>query len=247
MKKHSLLILLVTLMLPFSSVVLANDYQLGIYELNRGQFKAAMAQFEPLAEDGFTPAQYQLAMMYKNGQGVRKNAQKAFELLTLAAKQNDSDAQFDLSLMYSEGNVVEKDLIKAFNLMTRSANKGLASAQYNLGVMYYKGQGVAKDNVKAADWYQKAAKLNYALAQFNLALMYFEGEGVEKSLDKSYIWNVIASYNGYDDATKSRDMDAHKLTKAEVTSAKEKADEIYRKIIQQAEINAKKANEKRFY
>jgi hypothetical protein len=42
-------------------------------------------------------------------------------------------------------------------------------------------------------------------------------------------------------------MDAHKLTKAEVTSAKEKADEIYRKIIQQAEINAKKASEKRFY
>jgi hypothetical protein len=156
MKKHSLLILLVTLILPFSSVVLANDYQLGIYELNRGQFKAAMAQFEPLAEDGFTPAQYQLAMMYKNGQGVRKNTQKAFELLTLAAKQNDSDAQFDLSLMYSEGNVVEKDLIKAFNLMTRSANKGLASAQYNLGVMYANGTGVSQNDIKAHVWWSMA-------------------------------------------------------------------------------------------
>jgi hypothetical protein len=247
MKKHSLLLLLVTLLLPLSSVVLANDYQLGIYELNRGKFKAAMAQFEPLAEDGFTPAQYQLAMMYKNGHGVIKNPQKAFELLSLAAEKNDSDAQFDLSLMYSEGKVVEQDLIKAFNLMAKSANKGLASAQYNLGVMYYQGQGIAKDNANAANWYQKAAKLNYALAQFNLALMYFEGEGVKKSQEKSYIWNVIAAYNGYDDAAKSRDMDAHKLTKAQVTSARAEADEIYRKIIQQAEINAKKANEKRFY
>ena len=247
MKKYSLLILLVTLMLPLSSVVLANDYELGIYELNRGKFKAAMAQFEPLANDGFTPAQYQLAMMYKNGHGVAKNTKKAFELLTLAAEQNDSDAQFDLSLMYSEGNIVDKDLIKAFQLMAKSANKGLASAQYNLGVMYYKGQGVTKDHINAAHWYQNAAKLNYALAQFNLALMYFEGEGVEKSQEKSYIWNVIAAYNGYENAAKSRDMDAYKLTKAQATAARVNADEIYRKIIQQAEINAQKANEKRFY
>jgi hypothetical protein len=247
MKKHSLLILLVSLLLPLSSVVLANDYQLGIYELNRGKFKAAMAQFEPLAKDGFTPAQYQLAMMYKNGHGVAQNTKKAFELLTLAAEQNDSDAQFDLSLMYSEGNVVEKDLIKAFKLMAKSANKGLASAQYNLGVMYYKGQGVTKDNTEAAHWYKSAAKLNYALAQFNLALMYFEGEGIEKSQEKSYIWNVIAAYNGYEDAAKSRDMDAQTLTKAQVSSAREKADEMYLKIIQQVEINAQKASEKRFY
>ncbi len=247
MKKHSLLILLFALLASFSSLVSANDYQLGLYELNRGEFKAAMAQFEPLAADNFSPAQYQLAMMYKNGQGVPRDNKKSFELLTLAAEQNDSDAQFDLSLIYSEGNIVEKDLKKAFNLMEKSAKKGLVSAQFNLAVMYFQGKGIALDYLQASRWYKKAADKNYALAQFNLALMYFEGQGVEKSQEKSFIWNTIAAYNGYEDAAKSRDMDAHKLSKAKVASARLKADDMYLKIIEQAEINAQVANKKRFY
>jgi len=247
MRKNLLLTLLFTLTYSVSTFTLANDYDLGLFELNRGEFKAAMAQFEPLAMDGFSPAQYQLAMMYKNAQGTVKNINKAFELLTLAAEQNDSDAQFDLSLMYSEGIATEKNLTTAFQLMEKSASKGLVSAQYNLAVMYAEGYGVKKDNLKASRWYQAAADQNYALAQFNLALMYFEGKGVEKSIEKSFIWNTIASYNGYADAAKSRDMDAHKMTKAKVTSAKEKADAIYLKIIEQAEIKAQKASQKRFY
>ena len=188
MIKNSLIALLFALTSTLSTITLANDYELGLYELNRGEFKAAIAQFEPLAKDGFSPAQYQLAMMYKNAQGTAKNTEKAFELLTLAAEQHDSDAQFYLSLMYSEGKVVTKDLTNAFTLMEKSAKKGLASAQFNLGVMYYQGQGIKTDHLQASRWYQKSANQNYALAQFNLALMYFDGQGVEKSREKSFIW-----------------------------------------------------------
>ena len=239
--------MLCTLVFSISTISLANDYQQGLYELNRGQFKAAINQFEPLSAEGFSPAQYQLAMMYKNGQGMPRNTKKAFELLTLAAKQNDSDAQFDLAIMYSEGDGIAKDLVQAFLLTEKSANKGLASAQFNLGVMYYHGDGVSHNKLKAARWYQKAANQNYALAQFNLALMYYDGEGLEKSVEKSYIWNTIASYNGYAAATKSRDMDAHKLSKTQIYKAHDKADELYRKIVEQTEIKARKAQKKSFY
>ena len=231
----------------FSALSFANDYDQGIYQLNRGEFKAAMAQFTPLAEDGFSPAQYQLAMMYKNAQGTPKNTEKAIELLNLAADQNDSDAQFELAVMYSQGNLVEKNLTTAFQLMKKSATKGLASAQFNLGVMYYQGEGIAVNHTEAANWYRQAANQNYALAQFNLALMYFEGNGDEHSREMSFVWNTIAAYNGYEDAAKSRDMDAHKLSKAKVASLRIKADEMYRNIIAQKEINAQKANKNRFY
>lgn len=233
--------------ITISNTALANDYNLGMYELNRGQFKQAIAQFEPLAEDGFSPAQYQLAMMYKNAQGVVKNEKKAFELLTLAANQNDSDAQFDLSVMYSEGKIVKKDLAQAFLLMEKSAKKGLASAEFNLAVMYYDGNGVIKDKNTASKWYKKSANQNYALAQFNLALMYYNGEGLEKSLEKSYIWNSLAAYNGYGDAMKSRDMDIHKMSKIQLNQAKEKADLLYQKIIEQNELKAKLAKQKYSY
>lgn len=235
--------LVISFLSVLSQVSFANDYQLGLYELNRGEFKSAKLQFEPLAAEGYSPAQYQLAMMYKNGQGVAKDLQKAFDLLTLASNQNDSDAQFDLAIMYSEGEVVAKDLQKAFELTAKSATKGLASAQFNLGVMYYDGTGTSKDYLKASRWYQKAADQNYALAQFNLALMYFEGQGVEKSTEMSYIWNTIAGYNGYADAIKSRDMDANKLSKSDVEKLHEKADVMYQKIVMVVEAEARKANE----
>lgn len=245
--KLTFILVLSTFLFAISNSATANDYQLGMYELNRGQFKQAIVQFEPLVADGFSPAQYQLAMMYKNAQGVVKNEKKAFELLTLAANQNDSDAQFDLSIMYSEGKIVKKDLVQAFLLMEKSAKKGLASAEFNLAVMYYNGDGVIKDKSNASKWYKKAANQNYALAQFNLALMYFDGEGLEKSLEKSYIWNTIAAYNGYSDAMKSRDMDAHKMSKAQIIKAKETADALYQKIIEQTELKARLAKQKYSY
>jgi TPR repeat protein len=245
MKIKFLLSLLFTCLI--SPMALANDYELGLYELNRGQFHKALAEFEPLAADGFSPAQYQLAMMYKNAYGVAKNEKRAFELLTLAADQNDSDAQFDLAVMYSEGKVVKKDLAKAFQLTEKSAKKGLVTAQFNLAVMYYNGQGVHKDKHQAAQWYQKAADQNYALAQFNLALMYFDGVGLDKNIEMSYIWNTIAAYNGYADAAKSRDMDAHKMSKVQVSSARTKADALYAKIIEQKELKAKKSANKYRY
>ena len=243
--KYRLLLLLLTL--TTVKLSFAADFELGVYELNRGQFKAALAELEPLAEEGFSPAQYQLGRMSKKGYGVIKNQQKSFELLTLAAKQKYADAQFDLAVMYSEGEVVEQDLIKAFLLTEKAANQDLASAQFNLGVMYYQGLGTIKDYYTASKWYRKAAEQNYALAQFNLALMYFDGKGLDKSIEMSYIWNTLASYNGYSDATTSRDMDAHRMSKAEVKKAQYQADDMYRIMEKKAEMKRQKASKKTLY
>ncbi|WP_258872717.1 tetratricopeptide repeat protein [Thalassotalea euphylliae] len=229
-----------TLVLSISSLsTLGADLKSGIYELNRGQFKAAMAEFQPLLEEGYAPAQYQVAMMYKNGWGMRKNLQKSYQLLTLAADQNYPDAQFELALMYTEGEPVEKNAKKAFELTKKAADKGLASAQFNLGVMYAEGTGTYRDNTKAVREYEKAARQNYALAQFNLALMHFEGKGTERSLFQSYIWNTIASRNGYKPAESSRVLDERKLGVEQIKKGREEADSLYRNLLAQAEIRAK--------
>ncbi|WP_448213692.1 tetratricopeptide repeat protein [Colwellia sp. MEBiC06753] len=218
------------------------DLKTGIYELNRGQFKAAMTEFEPLLEEGYAPAQYQVGLMHKNGWGMKKDLNKAFELFSLAAEQNYPDAQFELALMYTEGEPVAKDSKKAFEYTQKAADKGLASAQFNLGVMYAEGIGTYRDNTKAFNEYQKAAKQNYALAQFNLALMYFEGKGTEKSLEQSYIWNTIASFNGYAPAENSRILDERKMGTADIQKAREKADSLYQSLLAQAELRAKSSD-----
>ncbi|WP_440877153.1 tetratricopeptide repeat protein [Thalassotalea sp. PLHSN55] len=231
----------------FTSIVSAADLELGIYELNRGEFKDAMAQFQPLVEEGYSPAQFQVGLMYLNGWGVKKSPQKAFELFSLSATQNYPDALFALANMYSEGEVTKKDLKTAFALMEKAAEKELARAQFNLGVMYYNGEGTKKNNLLASRWYRKAAEQNYALAQFNLALMYFNGEGVEKSTKMSYIWNIIAANNGYADAVKSRDMDEHQLDIRDIEVGRLEAEQLHNKIIERAELKARLANEKAKY
>ncbi|GAA0822709.1 hypothetical protein GCM10009111_31440 [Colwellia asteriadis] len=246
---NTLKILLFSTSLFASTTTLAQgaDLDAGIYELNRGEFKAAIAEFTPLVEEGYSPAQYQMAMMYKNGYGMPKDIAKAIELLTLSAEQHYPDAQFELALFYTEGKFVKKDLKKAFELTSKAAYKGLASAQFNLAVMYATGEGVKQDDFAASRWYKSAADQNYALAQYNLALLYSEGKGIEKSIEQSYIWNTIASWNGYPDAETSRKIDERALSKLKIERGREKANEIYQKILDQQEIKAKMADNKSIY
>ena len=240
--KRQLPALILSVVTLFTSATFAADLKQGIYELNRGQFKAAQAEFSPLVEEGYAPAQYQVAMMNLNGWGMKKNPQKAFELLTLAAEQNYPDAQFELSIMYSEGFPIKKDLKKAFELTQAAAKKGLASAQFNLGVMYANGSGTYKDYKNAATNYEYAAKQNYALAQFNLALLYAEGLGVDRSIEQSYIWNTVSSFNGYKPAETSRIIDERSMGKEQVDKAREKANSLYQNLLAQAEMRAKNDN-----
>ena len=120
----------------FSALIQANDLERGIYELNRGEFHAAIEQFRPLVAEGYAPAQYQMGIVYQKGYGVPKNGMKALALFELAAQQNYSDAQFELALLYGEGKLVKQDLKKAYTLTQKAAKKGLASAQFNLAVMH---------------------------------------------------------------------------------------------------------------
>jgi TPR repeat protein len=246
MKITTCLGIFLSILLSFSAESFDGDLELGIFELNRGEFKAAIKEFEPLVLEGYSPAQYQMALIYQKGYGVKKDEQKAFELFSLAASQNYPDALFNLAVMYSEGTVVDKNLTTAFTLNEKAANKGLASAQFNVGVAYFNGEGVQKDFLKASRWYKKAADQNYALAQFNLALMYFEGQGVPKSTEQSYIWNIISSYNGYVPAEKSRVMDEYKLNGDQIQQARDEANRIYKNIIAREDKKAKEAN-KKFY
>ena len=239
--------LIFLLLSSFSTRSQGNDLELGIFELNRGEFLAAIEQFRPLVVEGYAPAQYQMGTVYQKGHGVPKDGMKALALFELSAKQNYSDAQFELSLIYSEGKLVKQDFKKAYELMFKAAKKGLASAQYNVAVMFANGTGVAQDYFKASRWYQNAADQNFALAQYNLALLYSEGKGVAKSTEMSLVWNTIAAWNGSSDANKSRVIDERALANQEVVeSVLEKTNSIYRKILKQENLKAQMAQKNSF-
>ncbi len=228
---HTFSVFLLLCSLGLFSPTSKADLQRGIDAANVGDFEVAVREFKYLAENNYAPGQYHLAELYERGLGVPKNVYRAAELYKKAAEQDYVDAMFSLAVMYQEGIGVKQDLSTAVSWFTKAAEKGLAAAQFNLGVMYSNGIGVVQDYITAMDWYMKAAAQNYTLAQFNMALMYFHGHGTAKSLEKSYIWNTIAEYNGNDDASKSRKLDERNMSPSQIKAAKEKADEIYSRIL----------------
>jgi TPR repeat protein len=76
------------------------------FMLDRGQdsyerqdYRQAFLRLEPAAKAGNKEAQYALAYMYYNGQGVIENQQEAFKWMQLAADQGQTDAIKALSML----------------------------------------------------------------------------------------------------------------------------------------------------
>ena len=100
--------------------------------------------------------QYNLGVMYRNGDGVPQDHKTALKWYTLAAEQGHADAQFGLGVMYDSGRGVIQDDKAALKWYTLAAEQGNTLAQLKLGGMYEKGRGVIQDDKIAAELYALA-------------------------------------------------------------------------------------------
>ena len=107
----------------FKMAALASD---GAVE---GGARAAFSWYSSAAEAGFMPAKFNLATMYYEGQGTKRDMAKAFQLYSEIADTGDGDALFMVGRMYYEGLGVEKDQGKGFEFFGRAAAAGSRIAQ----------------------------------------------------------------------------------------------------------------------
>lgn len=113
------------------------------------------------ANRGVAKAQFNLGVMYENGQGVHQNYAEVKAWYAKAANQGFAQAQYNLGVMYDTGLGVRQSDTQAKKWFSKAANQGFAQAQYNLGVMYGKGQGVRQNYTQAKKWYGKACDNGY--------------------------------------------------------------------------------------
>jgi TPR repeat protein len=124
-----------------------------------------------LAEWGKTTSQYELGLMYYNGQGVEQNYKEAFKWFRVSAQKGLPDAQYYLGLMYYESKAVTRNYSNAFYLFLTAAKQGKTEAQFILGAMYISGQGVPRSYIKAYAWTSIAYKNGYDQAEQNLQFL----------------------------------------------------------------------------
>ena len=133
-----------------------------------GDYEAAIKWYEQAAQDGYANAQYNLARMYQNGEGVTRDYGAAIKWYKRAIKQTHSNAQYNLGMMYVRGKGVAVDYKAAAELFKKASSMGHRDSQNNLGYMYSQGYGVAKDYTRAYMWLDISASKGHKKAKVSL-------------------------------------------------------------------------------
>lgn len=84
------------------------------------------------ADQGYTPAMFNLGCCYQQGQGIKTDLKEAFRLFKEAAKFDDIDACYFMGLCYEFGLGVEADAELAVSWLKKAAAMGHTEAKSKL-------------------------------------------------------------------------------------------------------------------
>gem|GEM_PF-1109155 len=142
-----------------------------------------------LAERGNIRAMYDLALAYKSGEGVNKDAEQFFAWMRKAALAGYQDGMLDVAWAYADGEGVDPNTRLFFEWMKKAAEASEDSeAIFNLALAYNDGKGTEKDDKQFFEWIKKAAEKNHREAMYHLAAAYEEGIGTDRNLLLYFEW-----------------------------------------------------------
>ncbi len=217
--KHSLASLVIALSLLMGTMAgaWAQDFERGLRAHQSGDFATALGEWILLAGQGDARAQYNLGVMYENGDGVVQDYKEAVKWYRLAAEQGIAEAQTELGFFHFTGKGVVQDYKEAVKWYRLAAVQGYAEGQYRLGL-------VVQDDKEKVKWYRLAAEQGHAGAQYNLGIMYDGGVGIVEDNVMAHMWINIAGKNGARSA-EYRDFLTKSMTTADISKAQQLARE----------------------
>ena len=112
--------IVVGLALMLTTPVLAG-FQAGLDARTRGAYDTALKEWRPLAEQGLSQAQYNLGLMYAEGEGMPQDYPEAVRWYRQAAEQGQAEAQYNLGNSYILSRGLPKDYVLAHMWMNFAA------------------------------------------------------------------------------------------------------------------------------
>ena len=176
------------LIASLATLSFAADFETGRQAFEKGDYAAALKEWQPLAEQGAPFAAYNLGIMYGKGLGVKQDYGEAAKWYRQAAEKGIPEAEYNMGVLYANGAGVPKDYSEASKWFQKAAEKGDLNAANKLGDLYDAGEGSFKNYAEAAKWYRKGAEQGNAIAQFNLGVMYDIGQGVQQDFAEAEKW-----------------------------------------------------------
>lgn len=152
----------------------------------------------PCAQTGDRVCQFELALVYFNGEELEENNKEAHKWLKLSADQGYPDAQNEIGYLYENGckcheeYTYPQDYTKALEWFMLAADQGDQLAQYNIGRFYSSGLGVKQNPELAYEWFKTSAENGYNCAQYGMGQMLYVGIGTDKNTSKALQWLLIS-------------------------------------------------------
>ena len=160
-----------------------SNYVLGVEAFQEGDYRRAFDAWSLGAYEGDAEAQYNLGVLYLEGQGIKADIEQAHAWFMKAANQNHLEAQYNLGHMSLDGMGVEKNVEAALWWWKRAAEGGYAQAQFNYGRALYLGIEGDADKQGGLLLIRRAA-----LQKDKRALGFLEGNADEiRQLDRQFM------------------------------------------------------------
>ncbi len=145
---------------PPSMVEAEKYYTQALSYYDRQFYIQAVQSFRQASELGHANAQYRLAKMYYDGQGVaQRDSEQTAKWFRQAAEQNHASAQYYLGALYFVGSGVPQDYTQAYQWYLKAAEQNQKDAQLSLGMMYFRGaNGIPQNLTEAKKWLLRATQ-----------------------------------------------------------------------------------------
>lgn len=117
--------LILTFFVLHPAFIHASELEQALSDYEYGRFEEALQTLERLANDNNIEAQYHLAFMYFNGDGVENDDSVAASWFERAAMSGHAGAQDILAYMYLNGRGVGPDPVQAYAWYSLAAENGI--------------------------------------------------------------------------------------------------------------------------
>ncbi|WP_407529485.1 caspase family protein [Methylobacterium oryzisoli] len=154
------------------------SYQLGRAYDRADRYKEAFAAYSQAAKDGSISAMNNLATLYENGQGVKRQQGEALRLYRQAGEGGNVVALANAARMLEYGNGIPKNEAEAVALYKRAAEGGDVPSISKLVPHYATGAyGFPRDLRKGFDLFRQAADRGDPVAMATMATLIDNGFG----------------------------------------------------------------------
>ncbi|XOV80289.1 MAG: hypothetical protein ACFHVJ_04885 [Aestuariibacter sp.] len=178
--------------------ILANYRLAEFLDAHQKGSRAEIAQYlEVAVKGGVTDGKLRLADMYRDGDGVPQNGDKAMAIYSDLMEQGDPIAITRIGDVYRDGKIRETDYERSLAMYQRAVQLEYMPSELRIADMLKNGLGTDKDLPTALLLYQKFAEQGDAGAAYHASQIMREMDDKGQYSETAWRWLIIAADSGH--------------------------------------------------